>query len=1235
MAKNFTPEQLSAINTSDKTLLVSAAAGAGKTSTLTERIVRSLTRDKNPENIGKMLIVTFTNDATDQLRGDIREAIEKKLSENPDNKKLEEQLALLPMASISTIDSFCNDILRKNSDKVGIPPNYRIADKAELQILSFSILSKLIGEFYENKRTDIMSSEEFASLADVLTASKSDSGLEESLLLLYEKSKTSIPGVNIFKILADKYDGLNPDDNDYARFSVKILKNAASYCEKVTTALADELSLSSCEHDVLCGEDLYKNAEIFHALSLEDDYLTLREALKNLKYKNFTPIPKGQEKSPLMEETAELFNKKIKPEIKNIYDSYFFYSKEELLELFEGFHKIFNLLSKFLVTFDELYMQEKIKRLALEYADIERFAFKSLYEDDNETLTDFALALKEEYSSVYIDEYQDVNALQSKIFDAVSRDDNRFMVGDIKQSIYSFRSADPDVFASMKKSFPKLDAEASCSAFSIFMSQNFRSEKHIIDFVNEVFDTCFGLAGESIGYLPEDRLVFAKNSPTDANKKAFVCLVPERAKNAEDGKKTATRTDDDETQDVESAEKETEADELQCKYVAKKISEILADKSADVSPKDIAIIIRKNYRMSAYAKALSELGINTKNIGDKNFFLNSEIQLALCLLNAIDNPEKDIYLAGLLASPIFNFTPDELLMISKEKKASLFKSLVSYTKENSFEKGRKFIEKLEFYRTLAEGLSVDSLILRLYNDTCLTELAKRSGGEDNLLLLYNYAKNFSQSSLKGLYNFIKFINNVIDRNADFEAAQSGDDSDAVNIISVHRSKGLQYKVVFYVDTNSGLTNKDAYERIAFSEKFGISTNLRSPGGLALVANPVHNALNTFRKMRFLEEEFRVIYVALTRAVSELYIVGKVPEDYDTYLRKIDFKAKHLNEFSIYKMKSALELILMTAKKRTTVIVNELNEEITLDDNGTAKKLCAEEEADTSLKDDAAPQENKGSENAPVSDTFTLSEHELENRIGFSYAKKHLTRIPEKISVSVLKPRMLDDFDDAEEKPSAVRNSGAEKQIPKERRKIKPEFTEESSSEKSAKRGIATHNFLQFFDIASFDMNGAEAELSRLIARGFISKANGALVEMSEIEKFRKSQFFTEMKKAEKIYREFRFNTRLPAKYFNFEDEILEKITDEELLVQGVIDCILVDSDGEIHLVDYKTDRLKKEELENPEKAAKKLNESHAPQLSCYALTIEKIFGKKPKTVRVYSLPLGDTVDIKLLNFDKI
>ncbi len=1230
MAKDFTPDQLKAINTTDKTLLVSAAAGAGKTSTLTERIVRSLTRAENPDNISKMLIVTFTNAATDQLRGDIREAIEKALEKNPENSALEEQLTLLPMANICTIDAFCNAILRKNSDKVGIPPNYRIADKAELQILSFSILSRLIDEFYEDKRGDIMSSGEFAYLADTLTASKSDTGLEEIFLALYEKSKSSIPGVGIFKILADKYDGLDPNDNDYARHAVSLLKNAALYCEKIATEFADELSLSSAEHDVKCGADLYKNAEIFRSLSLKNDYLSSREALNSLKYQNLSAIKKGQEKTPLVEEISEFFNKKLKKEINDIRDGYFFYTEDELRKLFSDFHKFFTLLSKFLVTFDELYVQEKIRRLALEYSDIERFAFRSLYAEDNETLTDFALALKQEYTSVYIDEYQDVNALQSKIFDAVSREDNRFMVGDIKQSIYGFRSADPEVFASMKRSFPKIDTDVSSSAFSIFMSQNFRSEKHIIDFVNAVFDKAFGLTKESIGYLPEDALVFAKNSEKSTDKKAFVCLIPERAKNTDEAVSDSEDTDD--LNNESSEENANDADELECKYVAKKISEILADKSSKITPKDIAIIIRKNRRMSAYAKALSDLGIESKNVGEKNFFLNSEIQLALCLFNAIDNPEKDIYLAGLLASPIFNFTPDELLKIRKNKKGSLYKSLVSYTKENSFAKGEKFIKKLEFYRTLAEGLSIDALILRLYNDTGLLELARRSGGEDNLLLLYDYAKNFSSSSLKGLYNFIKFINNIIDRNAEFDTRRGADDSDAVNIISVHSSKGLQYKVVFYVDTNALLNSKDSSDRITFSEKFGISTRLRSPGGLALVENPIHNVLNNYKKRCFLEEEFRVIYVALTRAISELYVVGKVPEDFNAYLEDVEFKARHLNEFSIYKTKSALELILMTAKDRKTVIVKELGEEAALSEGEAKREDSAAQKSGESASKAEAADEN---ENAKAPNVFSLSKEALDARISFSYKNEHLTKIPEKISVSVLKPRMLDDVDGDEENIAQAKNQRGGNQDSKKKLKLKPSFIDDSAGDKSAKKGIATHNFMQFFDVDNFDKNGAENELLRLVELGFISKANSDLVEKSEIELFLKSNLFREMKAAKSTYREFRFNTRLPAKYFNFDDQILAKITDEELLVQGVIDCILEDNAGDLHLVDYKTDRLTKEELADRAKAEEKLNGSHAPQLSCYALAIEKIFGKKPKTVRVYSLPLGDTVDIKLLSFDKI
>lgn len=1230
-AKKFTDEQLSAINTTDKTLLVSAAAGAGKTSTLTERIVRSITRDENPDDISKMLIVTFTNLATDQLRGDIREAIERKLEENPENKTLEAQLTLLPMAKISTIDSFCNDILKRNSDKVGIPPNYRIADTAELRILSFSLLSKLIGELYENKRCDVMTSDEFIFLAEPLTASKSDSGLEEIFLKLYEKSKSAVRGVAIFKLLADRYKTLNPLDNEYTDFALKTLKNAALYCEKMTAEIGDELLGSDVEHDRKCGADFHENANIFHSLSLKSDYLSAKEALDSLKYKNLTSVGKGNEKTPLLEEKADLLSKKIKPEIASIKSAYFSYTEEEMQKLFWDSERFFALLAKFLSAFDELYMQEKLRRLALEYSDIERFAFNSLYKEDNETLTDFALSLKEEYSSVYIDEYQDVNPLQAKIFDAVSRIDNRFMVGDIKQSIYGFRSADPEVFASMKNSFPRLDSGANSSAFSIFMSQNFRSEKHIIDFVNSVFDKAFGLTKESIGYCPEDSLVFPEGKAVTEGKRAIVCLIPERPKNNGDGDAETDTENETEANAEDDEKEETPANELQYKFVAKKISELLKN-DKNLEPRDIAIILRKRIKMPEYARALSELGIESKSVGDKDFFLNSEIQLALCLLNSIDNPEKDIYLAGLLASPLFSFTPDELLTISKSGKGSLYKKLVRYTEENSFEKGKKFIRELNFYRTLAEGLSIDTLILRLYNDTGLLELARRFGGEDNLLLLYDYAKNFSASSLKGLYNFIKFINNIIEGGTEFEIKRDGDDENAVNIISIHKSKGLQYKVVFYAETNALIKDKDLEDVIAFSEKFGISTRLRAVGGLAIVENPVHNVLNDYKKRRFIEEEFRDIYVALTRAVSELYVVGKVPEDYSDYLEKIKFKARHLNEHSIYRTNKSLELVLMTAENYKTIVVKELDEEIELDESYAPKKM--EEKTDTAPaleenEDKTPPAEEEKEAVTALPDVFSLSKEELYARMSFKYKNEHLTKIPEKISVSQLKPRILDGSDEEDIAPPKTNGKRPDKKYKK-----KPSFAEDSRSDISAKKGIATHNFMQFFDVENFDKNGVDSELSRLTEAGFISKSDSALVEKAEIEKFHSSDFFREMKEAKEAYREFRFNTRFPAKYFNFDSEILAKISDEELLVQGVIDCILVDGKGELHLVDYKTDRLTKEELASRDATTKKLNESHAEQLSCYALAIEKIFGKMPKTVRVYSLPLGDTVDIRLLNFDK-
>ena len=1188
----FTKEQESAINTSDKTLLVSAAAGAGKTSTLTERIIRSLTRKENPDDISKMLIVTFTNAATAQLCDDIREAIEKALKNDPENRALERQLTLLPMAKISTIDSFCNDILRKNCDKVGIPPNYRIAETAELEILSLAILSELIDAIYENE-SEIMTAADFARLADALTSSKSDAGLESIFLKLYEKSKSAVPGVEIFKILADKYNGIDVKNNEFTRHAIQLFKEAAQHHVNILTQNANELISSDDKYEKAYAEAFFCDAELLKSLLSEDEYFSLKNALDEFKFKTF-PSVKAQDKTPFLEAKKAL-HKDASDEIRAIRSKYFFYTEEELRELFKGLYDLLSLLAKFLAEFDRIYMQRKIKRLTLEYSDIERFAYASLYNEDG-SISDFANALKKEYSSVYIDEYQDVNALQAKIFDAISRPDNRFMVGDIKQSIYGFRSADPDVFASMKKSFPKLDSGESSSSFSIFMSQNFRSDRCIIDFVNSVFDKVFGLAGESIGYLPDDRLLFAKASEPTEYKNVSFLLVPEKPSDAE---KNALS-----------------AEELECETVAKKIDEILK-KNKDLSPSDFAIIMRGKSRMGDYSDALKRRGIPSENLDSKNFFLNSEVLLALCLLNSIDNPEKDIYLAGLMASPLFSFTADELYAVRKDKKTSLYKSLISYTEENpSFKKGRDFIERLEFYRTLSEGLNIDAFILRLYNDTGLLDLARRFGEEDNLLLLYNYAKSFSSSGPKSLYSFIKFINNVIDNNTEFNAKRDGDKKDAVNITTVHSSKGLEYKIVFYVDTNTPFKDLDSTARIAFSEKFALSLCLRSPGGLARVENPIHNIVIHSNYMRYFEEELRVIYVALTRAKSELFIVGKTPEDYTSFLTELEFGARFLDKYSVYKAKSPLSLMLMTGENYKTLIVRDVDEEILFNKENAANTPEISRES-------AAPENPCEREEEFEDDSFTLSADELSARLSFSYEKEYLTKIPEKMAVSILKPEVLDGSE--KEKPAElIENllSG------KRSGKITPDFISGSAVDESAKQGIATHTFLQFFDIANFEEKGAREELERLCSLKFISKANKDRVRLSEIELFKKSGFFAEMKAAKKVYREFRFNTHLPAKFFTTDEGLRKKLKDEELLVQGVIDCIIEDNDGNLHLVDYKTDRLSEAELQNKTLAERKLNDAHARQLSYYSLAAEKIFGKAPKSLRVYSLPLGDTVTIK-------
>lgn len=1174
--RKWTEEQLSAIETRDRTLLVSAAAGSGKTATLTERVIRSLTDGENPVDIDSLLVVTFTNAAAAELRAKLSLALSEAVRKNPNDKRLERQLFMLPAAKIRTIDSFCSEVLRANCDRVGVLPNYRIADAAECELLAASLADGLIESVYRGELPEIASPEEFDELADCLTDSKRTEELSEVFRFVRARCDSSEYGVESLLPLIELYNPQSFTSAADSRFGAYIIKRtqemAAHYKDAYLRYEREFYRGTEAEKRYL--DVISSDLSLLRAICAASSWEELRGLL--LSYELMRKPAVRRDKTERMESFSALRDM-MKEELVD-FSAYYSYTEDEMSVLFAGLYRLLSVLYRFTARLDEIFSEEKRKRGALSYADIERYAYKCLVDDG--IPTDIAKNLREQFSAIYIDEYQDVNSLQNSIFDAISREDNRFMVGDIKQSIYGFREARPEIFAQMKNSFPPLSVSHAGGGASVFMSKNFRCDRAIVDFVNGIFDRAFSLMGESIGYTDGDRLVYAKLHEREPEYRVPEICMLNRPPRGED-------------------EDFPQAPEI----VAARIEELLEygtlDSGERITPSDVAIILRnasgKDY---LYAEALERRGIPVKISGAKDFFLSAEVLLALSLLNSIDNPRRDIYLAALMCSPLFSFTADELYRIRHEGSGeTLYEALVSYCNSHSdYVRGKSFLEKLSYYRAISEGVGVDVLIYKLYHETGLLALAAKSGGKDNLMLLYDYSRSYEAGAFRGLYNFISFINSIIDKKTSFDDKRESDSTDAVRIVTAHASKGLEYPVVFFAEAGARFANRDKANRLAFAENFGISFRLRTPSGLAVVNNPVQDIINHYIYRKMYEEELRVLYVALTRAREQLYVVGTSPvEDREKYLERLAVLRENLSEYSVRGLFSNLEVMLTLGK--TSPRLPEAFADLYI----PSGKEAAGEACTEALS-------------LPSAEELSALSSELSRRFAFRYPDEHLTALPEKMSVSKTSPTVLDGTD-GEAYFTERREEG---------RRL-PAFVEGRAAEESAKRGIATHYFLQFCDLEALAEGGAERELSRLVSNGFISERDAERVRLDEIELFRRSSLLSDMRGARSLYREFRFNVRLPADIFTEDEERRRAYKDETVLVQGVIDCIVEYPDGSLGLFDYKTDRLTREELSELALAEKKLRESHKTQLSYYAMAVEKIFGRRPSRVEVYSLPLGDTV----------
>jgi len=1229
----FTPSQEKAIDTRDKSLLVSAAAGSGKTFTLTKRIIYSITgekangeADKNtePVDIDSMLIVTFTRAAASELRQKISEALSEALASDPENERLGEQLIKMSGAKISTIDSFYLDILRSNFDKAGVSPSFRTADGSELELLAKSIMEDTVDSFYENHPI------EFAKITECFVNVKEGAKLSDIFLDLYSKTESLPDGIDFLKKSAQstredaKYDLL---EGHFGELIAIDIREAIEYYLEAYKSFEAAKDFAFYFYDV---SFLKRLVELIDKKNYGECYAHVN---------SFAP-PKKEDKrklAPFISDTTLLaeLRDNFKKKIESIRENYFGISPDRINEALTATANVTEWLYEILKSFEEEYTREKKLKNVMSFSDIKRKVYNLLVKEVKLTETDgtcgyeviptdTAIEYAERFSQIYIDEYQDVDLMQDQIFCAISKPRTRFMVGDIKQSIYGFRGAEPDVFANYKKTFPDIDADdtENSDCASIFMSNNFRCDQTVIDFANKVCSTFFNECKESIDYSSADDLICSKdaqkeiaeklaesNGDTFTEKKSkrvtlevapaeLTVILPNKGETVKRG------------QEEEAQEK---AKQVEAKYIAKRIREFLDSTKNEndenkILPHHIAVLYRAK-NMGAYLeKELSALGIESSSDADTDYFENPDVLLALCLLNAIDNPERDIYLAGLLRSPLFEFTLDELIKIRECQNSSysLYEALKLYaTGESELAKKCKDFEGvLTSFRNNAAAMPVDKLIKYIYSSDIFISsgLSSLDSSNTNLVRLYEYARKFEASSFKGLYNFISYINKMIEEKKKLPAESDISCEGKVSLLSIHHSKGLEFPICFVSSTGADFYRPEVRESLVYDSHFGTAMKISDGTGLARINTPMRKVIIEAMRKRQVEEEMRLLYVALTRARERLIVTGSPRCKYETLMTRALINRSFKCKYSVLSASSYLDWILTAIDENVSYPFCKVSFIEKYQVTDTNEDTCEENEEEPIIE---------------AGEVYEL----LKSRYSFSYPHKAATSLPAKISVSDLLEKRKGNEDDG------VTDVSKEKHDSKY---VVPEVLKDGSKKNkasAAERGTATHLFLQFCKFERLEKYGVDKEIEALVKDKYLPKNIEELVFKNELAAFIESELFTRIKNAKKIYQEQRFNIILPTSLYDSSLEFIKATKDEILAVQGVIDLIIEDGNGDVYLFDYKTDRLSKEELESDAALNKKMIDRHAKQMSYYAEAVKRLFGKECRGAFIYSTHKGSLIEI--------
>ena len=1224
MAVSFTPEQKKVIELHNRNILVSAAAGSGKTAVLVERIIRMITAGENPVDIDRLLVVTFTNAAAAEMRERISRAIDKCLETDPLNEHLQKQASLLHNAQITTIDSFCLFVIRNNFNDIGLDPGFRVADEGELRLLFKDVMGELLEEKYQEY------SQEFLDCVEYFSGGSNDSSLEEYLQKLYDFAMSNpwpeewlLGCINDYKI-TDKGE---LENTLWYKYLVNYIRTMIQECmEKLEFAIRIS---ERPDGPYMYGEMLEREKEMVEDLLKGQTLDFYYQAFEKISFGRL-PAKKDDTVNVLCREKVQQLRKEVKKLLEDIRETYLLLSPEQVTERMQIAAPHVETLLKLVISYKEKLDAKKRKENIIDFHDMEHFALNILLkkqEDGSVTASEAAKEYRAYFEEILIDEYQDSNLVQELLLKSISGEEegryNRFMVGDVKQSIYKFRMARPELFMEKYDSYSQEDSDCQ----RIDLHKNFRSRKEVLSGVNQLFEKIMGKSLGGVEYDKEAALYPGAEFPDyDRNRTEYFFA--------------------EKSEDALLSVREQEAT-----LIARRIKQLhrdfqVTDKETGMlrpaSYKDMVILLRTTSGWAEEFKAVLEReGIPAYVTSRTGYFQATEVKVLMGLLQIIDNPLQDIPLYGCLKSVFGGFSEEEIALIRIEDKGKhLYEAMVSYEGPLK-EKIQNFLAWVEMLRQKSTYMPIHTLLQDILLKTrYLDYVTAKPGGEQrraNVEMLLVKAATFEHTSYYGLFHFLRYIEQLKRYEIDYgEADVMDENADVVRIMSVHKSKGLEFPICFVAGLSKRFNMQDLTGRMIADADLGVGVDYID-STLRLQSKTLKKSA-TALKMRIdaLGEEMRVLYVAMTRAREKLIMTAMVSDVEkvqaqmaEKELFEKEERAGEKTGFSkLSTAQSYMDFVLPNITEATFVSPDELFAE-------DAKEILQSLKQRQKLLISTLQEKPAETEKQPDADMECAGQSlgnnimtELSDKFARQYQYSYLSKLYVKTTVSEIKKRSMQSssleqmgYGEGESVGKPMGDAPFTKSMFEEEEVVPyiPTFVKEKEELSGTDRGSAYHKVMEHLDFKAVMEAGSQKEalikkqLHHFVEQELITKQWSEGVNSKKIAAFFETDLAKRMTNAleeDKLFREQPFVLALPA------SRLSEEFPDtESVLIQGIVD-VYFEEDGKIVIADYKTDAVK---------TAEELVERYRVQLDYYSEALSRLTGKEVSQKIIYSFALGQEI----------